>query len=210
MSMTEWVWATPSRAMALPNAAVGLAWRVSQAAQGVLGAAERVPLLVTRVEVLLSAIEALVLRADQAAVGVEKVTARADDVRAAAGEVAVRAASLTAVVDAEVEHALAITRPLLDAAAALDPEFPVEGAALVHSALPVVDDVRTELLPLLLPLLAELRAAVPDLREILSVVQRLEPAMTGVETRLAGLPGAGLLRKRGEREMEDAERDAES
>lgn len=199
----------PSRAVAVPTAAVGLAWRVAKVAQGVLEAAERLPVLVARVEILVSAVEVLVGQAEQAVVAVDKVTARSDDVRAAAGEVAVRAASLTAVVDAEVEHVLTMMRPLLDAAGAVPPELPVEGAELVHSALPLLDDVRTQLLPLLLPLLAQVRDAVPDVREILATVQRLEPVMTDVETRIAGLPGAGLLRRRGEREIEEAERDDE-
>ena len=92
-------------------------------------------------------------------------------------------------------------RPLVDTAGKIDPDLPADllrnAAPLVREALPLVQQLAT-----LMPLLRELQGAIPDVKEILAVVQRLEPVMTDVETRIAGLPGAGFLLRRGEKEIE--------
>ena len=40
----------------------------------------------------------------------------------------------------------------------------------------------------------------PDLHTVMEVVERLEPVVSELQTLAAGLPGAGLFRRRGERE----------
>ena len=91
-------------------------------------------------------------------------------------------------------------QPLLRAATELDPDLPADAAELVRRTLPLLRE-----LDALMPLLREVQAAIPDVREILAVVTRLEPVMTDVETRIAGLPGSNRLLKRGEREIEAAQ-----
>ena len=67
-------------------------------------------------------------------------------------------------------------------------------------SLPLIEELDATLKPLL----QDLQGAVPDIGEILAVITRLEPVVTDVETRIAGLPGAGRLRRRGQREIEAA------
>ncbi|HEU5265607.1 MAG TPA: hypothetical protein VFU35_02860, partial [Jatrophihabitans sp.] len=88
----------------------------------------------------------------------------------------------------------------------LDAEVASQAAQLLARTGPLLDQIDT----VVLPVLNEMRGAVPDVRDILPVVQRLEPVMVDVETRIAGLPGSARLRKRGEREIADAEGSAES
>ena len=91
-------------------------------------------------------------------------------------------------------------QPLLDAASLLSPQLPADAADLIQRSRPLLDDAAS----MLMPMLPEIRASIPDVRRILEVVEGLGPVMTDVETRIAGLPGAGLMRKRGEREIERA------
>ena len=89
---------------------------------------------------------------------------------------------------------------IVDAWTNPDAAFASQAAQLLARTGPLLDQVDA----VVMPLLKEMRGAVPDVRDILPVVQRLEPVMVDVETRIAGLPGAARLRKRGEREIADA------
>jgi hypothetical protein len=186
-----------------------------------LAAVEQIPALLLRVDSVITAIELLIVRAGTVTDEAHQVVARVERTRAEAALVVQAAADLEKVADgllAELQPLLAavvevdpglvraVTRlmdqaqPLLAVAGALDPNTAAEAADLLTLSRPLVEQIS----PLVLPLLREMRAAVPDVRDILPVVQRLEPVMVDVETRIAGLPGAARLRKRGEREIEEA------
>jgi hypothetical protein len=158
---------------------------VLRGCRAVVGAAERVPDLLGRVSNVIGAVELLVLRID--------------DVRVRANGVLEQIATACGEADATVDGVLQIEKrvntlidrcePIVDAVAELDPSTVNALQALVIE---------------LQPLLVELHDAVPDVRDILPVVRRLEPVMVDVETRIAGLPGAGRLRERGERVIQSA------
>ncbi len=167
---------------------------------GLADAAERVPALIARMELALTAAEALLGQAGEVTVMVEQVTVKADVVRSEAemvtglaGGIAARAAAL---MDA--------SEPLLQAVVSLPAALPGDVATLIRRGLPLIDELAS-----LMPVLREMEAAIPAVRNILTVVERLEPVMTDVETRIAGLPGASRMRKRGEREIEEASAEPE-
>jgi ABC-type transporter Mla subunit MlaD len=178
-------------ALAVPGRVPGVALRVGRAAAGLLVAAEQVPRLVSRADAVFSRAEPLVARADAVLSHAEALVARAAEVaetagRTAAGIDAVRldAATVTQEVDALRRRAadlLGAVEPLVATMSAVDPDLPAEASQLVRRALPLV---------------TELAALMPLLREV-------QELLVEVETRFAGLPGAGLLRRRGERELED-------
>ena len=195
--------------------------RLINAGQDLVHATEQLPALVARIRAFVEAADALLDR-----VGV--ITSRAD---AAVSDVEVTRSDAHAVVQAarqteqRLRTLLTQLQPLLAAAADIDPAsvreiddlvqrlrptlracadpdaaFASQAAQLLARTGPLLDQVDA----VVMPLLKEMRGAVPDVRDILPVVQRLEPVMVDVETRIAGLPGAARLRKRGEREITDA------
>ena len=177
--------------------------------------------MIQRLEVVLSGAELLLLQAAEAIVLVHEVTDGAEAVKVDAGRVVRKIDALqsratvlldsieplvqvAAGTDVELVRSLVGTlerlQPLLAALTTVDAQVPAQGAELISRSLPLVQ----ELGPALGPLVEQARAILPDLHEILSVITRLEPVVTDVETRIAGLPGAGRLLKRGERAIEDA------
>lgn len=192
------------------------------AGQGMLHSVEQVPAIVARMQAVVGAVEGLVRRVDavvaRAGVVVENVDAmRADaDATVLAVQQIERQASmlvdrceplLGAVIEIDPKLVRATQglverlQPLLTAATSLDPKVPGQAAQLLTRSGPLLDRVDATALPLL----TEMQAAVPDVRDIL--VQRLEPVMVDVETRVAGLPGAARLCRRGEGEIERANSD---
>jgi ABC-type transporter Mla subunit MlaD len=177
--------------LAVPRRVPGVGIRVGRAAAGLLAAAEQVPLLVARGDAVLARAEPFVALADAALSHAEALVARAGEIaeradRTAAGVDAVRAdaAAATREVDAlrrRADALLGAVEPLVATVSAVDPDLPAEASRLVRRALPPVTELAD-----LMPLLREVQELLVD-----------------VETRFAGLPGAGLLRRRGERELED-------
>ena len=200
-----------------PGAAVSATNRTAEALIAMMRAAEQVPGLLLRVQKIVTAAELIVVQVTTVTAEAEAVVAQVERTRAAAAivvaDVSVVAERdtelvarlqpvLAAVSDIDPDLVRTLTavldrlQPLLGAASALNADVPVEAAQLLHRSLPLLEQMDK----LVLPLLAEMRAAVPDVREILPVVRRLEPVMVDVETRIAGLPGPARLRRRGERE----------
>jgi hypothetical protein len=180
---------------------LALTRRLLAAGRAALLALEGLPLLIGRIALLVTAVEDLVRRADRLVAATEQVRAEAAEVvgrveltRAQAAGVVERAGAL----EADVARLVQTARPLLAALAEVDPE-------LVRTAARISPRLLSDLDALVQPLLVELRAAVPDVRAILPVVERLVPVLVDVETRIAGLPGASRLRKRGEREIESVD-----
>jgi hypothetical protein len=206
-------------ALSLPRRSIETAGRVALAAAGLLRAAEQVPILMIRVEALLTAVEITVRQTDETISAARTVVGQVENVRVEAtrvvGEIDTvqqRAARLVETIEPLVAVASTIDpalvrstvkilddlQPLLRSFTLLAPDVVDNAMQLVRRVLPMVE----KLDPIMEPLLVELVASLPEIREILAVVTRLEPVMTDVETRIAGLPGAGLMRKRGEREIE--------
>ncbi len=205
----------------VPRRTVAGTLRVARASTGLLQAAEQVPALVARTEAILTAVEALLVQVNEVTVAAGEVAVRVDEVRATAGQVAgavdtvqQRASRLVAAIEplvavvSEIDVALIRSsvrlvedlQPLLRAATLLPPDLPQEAAQLVSQSLPLIQELNATLKPLL----HDLQDAVPNIGQILAVITRLEPVVTDVETRIAGLPGAGRLRRRGQREIEAA------
>jgi hypothetical protein len=187
-------------------------------------AAETIPVLVAKAQVVLDNIEILVSRVADvsagAAMSVESVDAICVEANAAMRcvqqlearvEILVGRCEPVLAAASEVDPDLvratrdlmAQLQPVLTAMTSLSADTPAQAAALLSRSGPLLDQIDT----IMMPLLGELHDAVPDVRDILPVVQRLEPVMVDVETRIAGLPGADRLLRRGERVIEDATSD---
>lgn len=221
------------RAGAFPLTASSTALRLWRAAHGLLLATEAVPVLLSRIAALLSAAEQrvqaiadLTVQAGVVTAGVDalrseagEVTARVDALRAYASGISAQAESLVQRADTMLERAepmlAAVSEidpdlirgltvltgqlvPILELTASLNPGVADEAAELVHESLPLVRQMAA-----FLPLLEQMRQALPQVQEILEAVQRLEPVMVDVEKRIAGIPGAGFMLRRGEREIEE-------
>jgi ABC-type transporter Mla subunit MlaD len=208
-----------------PQWGLAAASRVVGAGTGLLTAAVQIPGLLDRAHNALAGFESLLARVHSTVAGAQALVGRIELTRTEAAAVVDHVAELenrvTAllrqlqpVLDAiaEVDPRLVIgvarttenLQPLLGALSGLNADVPDEAVSFLRRSTPLLDQVDR----LVLPLLEELRAAVPDVREILPTVRRLEPVMVDVETRIAGLPGAGRMRKRGEREIDDANPDS--
>ena len=192
--------------------------QVQRVVAATLGAAQQLPSLVGRVVAIVGEVEGLVERFYVVSVDAAEVVARLDYTRAEAEQAIAGAEELRRraehLIDAiepliavagEIEvdllrAAAAQLQPLVGALTEADLNLARDVAELVGRSRPLIDQVET----LIMPFVRELRLAIPDVREILPVVQRLEPVMVDVETRIAGLPGSGRMRKRGEREIEEA------
>ncbi|MCU1689570.1 MAG: hypothetical protein JWN20_1498, partial [Jatrophihabitantaceae bacterium] len=117
---------------------------------------------------------------------------------------------------ADAQEALAAARAAIDRVSRS-----VDGAEAVRSHVQdLVDRARdlestvegslTPALPILAPLIREARAVLPELRGVLPILQRLEPVFVDMETRMAGVPGASRMLKRGEKELDESGPSAES
>ncbi len=205
-------------ALSVPRDVLNTVGRVRRAAGGVLTAIEQAPELVRRVSVLIAEAESVAARwnvaaatAARAVEGIDGVRAEAELLIRTAEAMRMRAEDLIDAVEplvtvaGEIEidmlrTAAARLQPLLGALGSVDVALPADVADIVGRTRPLIEQVEH----FILPLIHEARAAIPDVREILPVVQRLEPVMIDVETRIAGLPGSGRMRKRGAKEIEDA------
>ncbi len=168
-------------------------------------------MLITEAESVAARWNVAAVKAVRAAEGVDGVRAEAEVLLRTAEAMRVRAEELIDAVEplvtvaGEIEidmlkNAAARLQPLLGALGSVDVALPADVADIIGRTRPLIEQVES----IVLPLIHEARAAIPDVREILPVVQRLEPVMVDVETRIAGLPGSGRMRKRGEKEIEDA------
>lgn len=186
-----------------------------------LRAAEQIPNLVADTQAILDAFRLLLHRIDtisaHAAVTLDSADVTCTDAAASVRGVQQLEKQVTVLLDrcepllgavTAIDPALvratndlvARLQPLLTAVTAVDAEAPAQAAALLSRSGPLLDQIDATLMPLL----GELHDAVPDVRGILPVVRRLEPVMVDVETRIAGLPGAARLRRRGQVVIDEA------
>lgn len=201
-----------------PRAVLSVAGRAGTATIGLLGVPGRVLRLLDRVEetvdrldVLLDAATATAERADRVAVragqvaeGAAVVTGEAHRVSGLAGAVTADAGELVAGA-AEIERVMATLTdgyaPLLVAlrpalarmAETIDVREIEAMVGLIDRLPPVLDSVDGDVLPLL----GHLNEMAPDLHALLEAVVDLRLAV-------AGLPGIGILKRRGEEELGEA------
>ena len=183
-----------------PATVIGGAVAAAETLETALGLVPRAAGALSRVEALLDRLEGVADRADQLVTRVDATTERAAAVVGTA-ELVTRDASRTVdgakgVLDRADrslqawEPALRRLAPSLDRFAdALHPDEVTAAIGLVDRMPQLLDHVENDVLPVL----KNLDRVGPDLHEVLEIVEDLRRVITG-------LPGIGLLRKRGEEE----------
>ena len=209
-----------------PSAVLSLAGRARSTAALLLGLpgraialVDRAEQLVDRVDALLAAVEAVAARAALVAAEAEAVAGRAGEVAAGAGTVVVeagRVARVAGTIAADRRGVVAATAETERSAAALvggyeptlralqptltrlaetvDPREVEAMVALVDRLPRLLDSVDTDMLPLL----SRLNQMAPDLHAVLDAVEDLRRVV-------AGLPGVGVLMRRGDEELAAAD-----
>jgi len=187
LSAARRVRSTAAALLALPGRAVELV--------------DRIELIVARVDALLDSVELTALRAEEVATRAGAVAGEADRVARLSGVVATDARGVVAGA-AEAQAAVAVLvgsyaptlevlRPTLDRLAeSVDPREVEAMVGLVDRLPPLLDSVDRDVLPLL----GRLNEMAPDLHALLEAVDDLRRTV-------AGLPGIGLLRRRGDEEF---------
>jgi hypothetical protein len=154
------------------------------------------PGLVQRVSALVDGAEAVLGRLERLIEGAESSIACLDAVRV---DAAVQTGAICRLRE-RVDSIIVRCEPVLAAVADVDPALVRATAELLTELRPLFDRADD----LVGPLMDELHDAIPDVRDILPVVKRLEPVLVDVETRIAGLPGSARLRRRGEHVIDKA------
>lgn len=183
-----------------PTAVLGSAAALGEAVDTALGLLPRAAAAMTRVEALLDRVEAVVERselvvetADQAAVRTHATLDRVEVVTTQAARHSDAAAGVLDRVDASLlswEPTLRRLSPAAERFAKALETSEVDAAIALVDRLPtVLEHLESDVLPVL----TSLDRVGPDLHEVLEVVEDLRRVITG-------LPGIGLLRKRGEDE----------
>lgn len=183
-----------------PTAVLGSAAALAEAVDTALGLLPRAAAAMTRVEGLLDRVEAVVERselvvetADKAAVRTHSTLDRVEVVTTAAARHSDAAAGVLDRIDASLlswEPTLRRLSPAAEKfAKALEANEVDAAIALVDRLPTVLEHMENDVLPVL----TTLDRVGPDLHEMLEVVEDLRRVITG-------LPGIGLLRKRGEDE----------
>ena len=164
---------------------------------------DRVEGLVDRLQALLDAVEATAARAEELSARAGVVAGEADRVLGLSGAVAADARGLVAgaaetqeavaTLIAAYEPTLSVLQPTLTRLAeTVDPREVEAAVALVDRLPPLLDSVDGDILPLL----GRLNQMAPDLHAVLEAVD-------DIRRTVAGLPGVGLLKRRGDEEVAD-------
>jgi hypothetical protein len=183
-----------------PAAVLGGAAAAADAVGTALGLVPRAAEAMDRVEALLNRVERVVDRADQVVTHAAETTARTHAMLDSA-EIVTRGAGrtvdgATGVLD-RIDHSLGTWEPTLRRLApaatrfadGLDETEVAAGISIVDRLPLVLEHLENDVLPML----QTLDRVGPDLHELLEVAQDLRRVVTG-------LPGIGLLRKRGDEE----------
>jgi hypothetical protein len=171
----------------------------------VIDLVDRAEVAVARIEVLIDSVAVTAARAAEVAEAAGIVAVEADRVARVSGAVAADARGIAAgasEVEQEIgalvrayEPALATLQPTLTRLAeSTDPREVDALVGLVDRLPPLLDSVDTDVMPLL----GKLNVMAPDLHALLESVNELRAT-------IAGLPGMGLLRRRGEEQLADEE-----
>jgi hypothetical protein len=183
-----------------PTAVLGSAVAAAEAVEAALGLVPRAVEAMGRVEALLDRAEAMVERtekvvatADDAAARTHKTLDTVEIVTRQAGRHSDAAAGMIERVDTSLsawEPTLRRLAPAADRFATALEQHEVDAAIALVDRLPLVlDHLENDVLPML----KTLDRVGPDLHEVLEVVEDLRRVITG-------LPGVGLLRRRGDDE----------
>ena len=206
---------TADAADALVSRVSGTAGDADALVARVSGTAEQADALVTRVSGTVGTAEALVGDVDALLQRVGLVVQLAEALAGAARGLVDDATDLAGRARPAVEQAADLGEQLVDPAAALVPVVREQAPAvaamlpdLVQSLGHLVADL-PELLRRIdtdvLPTLHSLRTTPGDVRALRDTVADIEPLVGDVEAELAGLPGSGLLRRRGRKaDVEEA------
>ncbi len=180
---------------------------------------ERVPGLVRRLGGALGVVEGLLPRLDQVRHSAATEVALVDDTRWRADTVIDDAGALVQ----RANRLLGSGEELLGLASDLLSQAEVPARRLLPIAQAAVETVDEQLVEVLLdsvrrwptlfsqisddmvPALAAMQAAVPDVATVRELITKLEPLMTEVSHTVSGLAGARRALKRGARERDDAE-----
>lgn len=197
--------AVPARAFAVLDSVEALLKRVD-------GVVDRVEGMVDRIEGMVDRIDGMVERAEQVSAAAAVVAGEADRVARTAGAVVAEAEAVAgraagtvgtaAEAAATAAELLTAYEPALRRAAPMATRF-VEQLSHeeVTAAIRLVDELpklKQHLTADILPILATLDRVGPDLHDLLDVTRDLKLAV-------AGIPGLGMLRRRGEKLVDDAE-----
>lgn len=186
-----------------PAAVIGGAAAAAEAVETAIGLVPRAAAAMTRIEALLDQVEALVERSGTVVDTAAETTARARVTLDAADVVtrdAGRRVEATSGVLDRMDSSLGEWEPTLRRLAPQARRFAealsdqeVDSAIALVDRMPVVlEHVETGVLPVM----AQLDRVGPDVHELLEVVEDLRRV-------ISGLPGIGLLRRRGEDESDD-------
>jgi ABC-type transporter Mla subunit MlaD len=183
-----------------PSAVLGGAAAAADAIETALGLVPRAAAAMDRVEALLDRVDGVVDRAEQVVTRADETTARTHAILSTA-EIVTRDAGravdgATGVLDRVDRTLTTWEAPLRTLAPAAQRFADGLDEAEVTAAITLVDRMPTLLDHVendVLPMLQNLDRVGPDLHEVLEVVQDLRRVVTG-------LPGIGLLRRRGEEE----------
>jgi hypothetical protein len=183
-----------------PTAVIGSAVAAAEAVETAIGLVPRAVEAMARVEALLDRAEAVVARTEKVVASADEAASRthatldtAEIVTREAGRHSDAAAGMIDRVDASLqawEPTLRRLAPSADRFATALETHEVDAAIALVDRLPLVlDHMENDVLPML----RTLDRVGPDLHEVLEVVEDLRRVVTG-------LPGIGLLRRRGEDE----------
>ncbi|MEH1016564.1 hypothetical protein V6U90_26115 [Micromonospora sp. CPCC 206060] len=195
----------PARAFALLDGVEALLIRINQVVDRVEATLDRTDRVVTAAETLVDDAERVTGAAGTVIAGAERVTGAAGTVVAGAETVATRAAATVTraeTVAGTADELLAAYAGTLHRAAPMASRFVEElSHEEVTAAIRLVDELpklKQHLTSDILPILATLDRVGPDLHDLLDVTRDLKLAV-------AGIPGLGMLRRRGENRLgEDA------
>lgn len=157
-----------------------------------IGRLERVPGLIDRIDALVDRIDTLVNRVDTLVNRIDGIVDRADH---EVGQAVVQVQRVDRITR-EVERLVPVASAL---AAMTDPGLDEVAPQLLRQLPTALDQLANDIVPAL----RAMRAAVPDVEGLRALADRLEPYVTELSKTVVGLPGAGRMKRRGERELED-------
>lgn len=188
--------AVPARAFAVLDAVEALVTRIDGVVGRIEQTLDRTDRVLTEAERVTSAAGRVVAEAERVSNTAGRVVGQAGQVAAVATDTVTSARTATAT----ATELLATYEPVLRRAAPMAARF-VEQLSHeeVTAAIRLVDELpklRQHLTSDVLPILATLDRVGPDLHDLLDVTRDLKLAV-------AGIPGLGMLRRRGERRSDD-------
>jgi len=187
-----------SRVTAKADMSIGEIERVTGKADTSIGEIDRVT---GKADYSIGEIDRVTDKADHSIGEIERVTHRAESTVTAADELLAWARQLVALLDPPVRGSAG---PLTRLSEVLTPDLVEMLPGVLRRLPPLVIRASDDLFPAL----EVLQDVTPDVRTLKEVVERLEPVVVELQQTLMGVPGAGLLKRRGS-SHENAEKPTE-